>query len=182
LEVTAARSGVLIVSAELRVLAWSDGLEAATGLRYDEAIGRHCWQALRVLDSDGQPVCGPHCPLARRALATGASAKIEVQLAGSSASRASLSITRVQVPRRQLLVHTLELYGPDPSTDASQLSPRQMEILRLLADGRSTDQIAEGLGISRLTARNHINALLRRLDSRSRVEALARARQAGLLP
>jgi len=62
------------------------------------------------------------------------------------------------------------------------LTPRQNEILHLLAHGRSTTQIAEELHLSIDTVRNHIRRLLRALDVHSRIEALAVAHRAGILP
>jgi PAS domain S-box-containing protein len=58
------------------------------------------------------------------------------------------------------------------------LTPRQAEVLRLLERGRSTAQIAEELGLSRQTVRNHISRLLRALGVSSRLEAVAVARRA----
>lgn len=62
-----------------------------------------------------------------------------------------------------------------------RLTPRQLETLALLADGRSTNEIARVLGISLETARNHVRRLLRALDVHSRLEAVARGRELGIL-
>jgi PAS domain S-box-containing protein len=62
-----------------------------------------------------------------------------------------------------------------------QLTPRQNEVLDLLAQGASTAQIAETLQVSIETVRNHIAAMLRALGCHSRLEAVARARELGLL-
>jgi PAS domain S-box-containing protein len=59
-----------------------------------------------------------------------------------------------------------------------QLTPRQAEVLRLLERGRSTAQIAEELGLSRQTVRNHVSRLLGALGASSRLEAVAIARRA----
>lgn len=61
------------------------------------------------------------------------------------------------------------------------LSPRQLEVLRLLAEGLSADTIAHMLGLSLPTVRNHISATLRRLDCHSQLEAVAVARRRYLL-
>ena len=57
-----------------------------------------------------------------------------------------------------------------------RLTPRQTEILRLLERGRSTDQIAAELRISKETVRNHVQDILRALGAKSRLEAVALAR------
>jgi DNA-binding CsgD family transcriptional regulator len=67
-------------------------------------------------------------------------------------------------------------HGPAP------LTARQLEILSLVADGVPTAEIARGLWLSVATVRNHIARTLTALDAHSRVGAVARARQLGLLP
>jgi PAS domain S-box-containing protein len=70
----------------------------------------------------------------------------------------------------------------DPLPDGSpHLTARQRQTLTLLAAGCSTSQMAELMGLSEETVRNHVKRLLRRLDARSRVEAVAKGRCAGLL-
>jgi PAS domain S-box-containing protein len=61
------------------------------------------------------------------------------------------------------------------------LTPRQAEVLRMLEHGRSTDQIAEQLHLSTETVRNHIRAVLRKLNVHSRLEAVAVARREHLV-
>ena len=56
------------------------------------------------------------------------------------------------------------------------LTPRQAEVLQLLERGRSTDQIAQELQLSRETVRNHIRSLLQAVGASSRLEAVAVAR------
>jgi DNA-binding CsgD family transcriptional regulator len=73
----------------------------------------------------------------------------------------------------------------EPAEPAADLSPRltarQRQTLTLLAAGCSTAHMAELMGLSQETVRNHVKRLLRRLDTRSRVEAVAKARQAQLV-
>ena len=57
------------------------------------------------------------------------------------------------------------------------LTPRQVEVLRLLEQGRSTKQIAAELHLSTETVRNHIRRLFRALGVNSRLEAVAVARE-----
>ena len=61
------------------------------------------------------------------------------------------------------------------------LTPRQNQVLHLLAHGRSTQQIATELHLSVDTVRNHIRRMLRTLGVHSRIEALAVAHREGIL-
>jgi DNA-binding CsgD family transcriptional regulator len=64
---------------------------------------------------------------------------------------------------------------------AVKLAPRLHETLRLLADGSSTEAISGALGVTRESARNYVRLLLKALDTHSRLEAVARGRELGLL-
>jgi LuxR family maltose regulon positive regulatory protein len=61
------------------------------------------------------------------------------------------------------------------------LTPREVEVLRLLASGASNSAIAEKLVISVGTAKKHVNNILAKLDLRSRTQAAIWAREHGLL-
>ena len=63
----------------------------------------------------------------------------------------------------------------------SPLTPRQQEVLELLADGMSTTGIAQKLFLSEQTVRNHVREILRRLGASSRLAAVATARRLGLI-
>jgi PAS domain S-box-containing protein len=70
---------------------------------------------------------------------------------------------------------------PLPKAGAPMLTPRQAEVLMLIANGASTVQIAQMLHLSRETVRNHVRNILRELKVHSRVEAVAHAYREGLL-
>jgi DNA-binding CsgD family transcriptional regulator len=67
------------------------------------------------------------------------------------------------------------------SERAPSLSPRERETLTLLAAGSSTAEMAEQMGISKETVRNHVKRVLRTIGASSRVEAVAKARRLGLI-
>jgi PAS domain S-box-containing protein len=72
-----------------------------------------------------------------------------------------------------------------PSADprmTGELSPRQLDVLRLLVQGRSTAQIAEELHLARETVRNHMRGLFSALGARTRLEAALIALRHGLVP
>jgi DNA-binding NarL/FixJ family response regulator len=62
-----------------------------------------------------------------------------------------------------------------------RLTPRQFEVLQLIAGGAGTADIADLLQLSRDTVRNHVQAVLRRLEAKSRIEAVAIARRDALV-
>jgi len=62
-----------------------------------------------------------------------------------------------------------------------ELTPREMEVLRLLAEGLPNKAIAHRLGISEHTVKFHVNALLGKLGAQSRTEAVIRATRLGLI-
>lgn len=70
--------------------------------------------------------------------------------------------------------------APEPSP-FSELTPRETEILFLLAEGQSNKVIARNLDISDGTVKLHVKSILRKLDIHSRVEAAVMAVQHGLL-
>lgn len=71
---------------------------------------------------------------------------------------------------------------PVPASPAKRrLTRRQVDVVRLLANGASTAQIADALHISPETVRNHIRMLMAELGVHSRVEAVAAARAEGIV-
>ncbi len=71
---------------------------------------------------------------------------------------------------------------PDaPPPEAGELTPREREVLQLLAEGRSNKEIAARLGISDHTAKFHVASVLAKLGVERRTEAVVRAARLGLV-
>jgi DNA-binding NarL/FixJ family response regulator len=68
-----------------------------------------------------------------------------------------------------------------PNEDTTELTPRESEVLRLIAEGLPNKTIALKLGISEHTVKFHVNAILTKFGAQSRTEAVVRATRAGLL-
>jgi two-component system nitrate/nitrite response regulator NarL len=68
-----------------------------------------------------------------------------------------------------------------PAALVEGLTPREQEVLALLAEGVSNKQIAHRLGISERTAKFHVNAILGKLGAESRTEAVVLAARLGLI-
>jgi two-component system, NarL family, nitrate/nitrite response regulator NarL len=67
------------------------------------------------------------------------------------------------------------------STPPESLTPREVEVLGLLAEGLSNKAIAERLGISEHTAKFHVTAIIAKLGAGGRTEAVVRAARMGLV-
>jgi DNA-binding NarL/FixJ family response regulator len=90
----------------------------------------------------------------------------------------------------------LRLVGPDQAADAmivardqrhasepseSDLTPRERDVLTLMAEGVSNKVIAERLGISIHTAKFHVASILDKLDATGRTDAVAHAARRGVI-
>ena len=65
---------------------------------------------------------------------------------------------------------------------AEPLTDREMEVLRLLAAGKSNQRIAHDLVVALNTVKKHVTHVLGKLGAANRTEAFARARELGLIP
>jgi DNA-binding NarL/FixJ family response regulator len=77
--------------------------------------------------------------------------------------------------------------GPDAegdrtwATGIAELTPREREVLELLAEGRSNHELAETLTLSTATVKNHVSRILAKLGLRDRAQATAVAHREGLV-
>jgi DNA-binding NarL/FixJ family response regulator len=73
------------------------------------------------------------------------------------------------------------LHRPRDADPISQLTTRELDVLRLVATGKPNKQIATELAISERTARTHVSRILRKLHLSSRTQAALRAVTEGLV-
>ena len=139
-----------------------DGLE---GLRLFGA--RHPLVSRLMISGDEEPA------LAARARAAGAAGFI-----GKSQSVARIAAALDEVAAGG---EAFDVLQPRAGLPASNLTPRQLEVLLLVAQGRQNKQIAAELNIAERTVKLHITALLDTMDARNRTHLLVQARRAGLM-
>jgi DNA-binding CsgD family transcriptional regulator len=75
---------------------------------------------------------------------------------------------------------TMPVRAARPSSSTPKVTPRELEVLGLIADGHSTREIAKQLWITDETVRTHVRRLLNRLGARTRAHAVAIAYRDGL--
>ncbi|GGY13976.1 hypothetical protein GCM10010358_77760 [Streptomyces minutiscleroticus] len=88
------------------------------------------------------------------------------------------TITRRLIER---FAHHEEPQAIAPHRDLSSLTPRELEVLRLLATGLSNAELASRLFLSPTTVKSHVGRILSKLDLRDRVQAVVFAYETGLI-
>lgn len=168
-----------------RIVEWNRAAEELSGIPACDAVGHSCWDVIRGRDGEGGLVCHRGCSSARLAREGWPvrCADLRVRMP-SGVERLTVSTIVVGDRDDAVVLHPMRVSAvsrlPSPAGPRPELTPRQREILALLADGVRAKEIARRLSLSLPTVRNHIHALLRRLDVRSQLEAAAKARELGL--
>lgn len=181
------------------ILAWNDAATAALGHLATRMVGRTCWECLRGEDVFGNAYCGRYCPHRAMAARHQPIRRCQLRLLTGSGERETFTISTLTLREPagiDTLIHLVKPYTDDiraPSVTPrgrgepgmgpafGVLSPRELEVLELLAEGRSTREIATLLSISVSTVRNHVDHLLAKLHCHSRLEAVAAARHLHIL-
>jgi DNA-binding CsgD family transcriptional regulator len=182
------RSGdALFASApDMTIVLWNAEAERLTGVATADAIGRPCWDVLRGVDEGGALVCHPGCSGARLAR-EGWPVPCRRLLIRTGEGRKLVSAATVAVeldgadPVVLHVLHNGEVLADEGDAEAVSLTPRQREVLHLLARGLPAKVIARRLGVAEVTARNHIAAILGALGCHSLLVAVAEARRRGLV-
>ncbi len=197
----AASDGMFVTDERQRIVAWSSTAQRMLGFSADEAIGKTCFQVVMGREPDGHPVCGRNCSVTRNASRGRGTAAYDVvaRARDGSVKHLSNSVLVIDGPERDFhVVHLLrERSGPPlsaeiqrPSTAAGSgpreamvesLTRRELEVLRMLAEGATMDEIADSLTISVFTARNHVASVGRKLGAHSRLETVLLGMRNGLV-
>jgi DNA-binding NarL/FixJ family response regulator len=84
------------------------------------------------------------------------------------------------IARRLIDYFTAAAAGGQADGSLAELSDRERQVLELIARGRSNDQIAEQLALSRGTIRNYASSVFAKLQVTSRAQAIVKAHEAGV--
>lgn len=141
-------------------------------------------ERLADLAEAGPPIVGllPDETHAADAWIAGARGLLLREVAAESLVAALTAVTRGLMVLDPALADALRPTGDlTPAPLVEDLTPRELEVLQLLAEGLSNKAIAYQLDISEHTIKFHVNAIMRKLGAQSRTEAAVRATRMGLI-
>jgi len=140
---------------------------------YDETN----WDIIRELSETTPTVivaARPNDDDARRAVAAGAFGYVDTQLPPEALRRAILGVLQGEhAYSRQVLSTALGALRWFRAANVPPLTPRQHEVITLIAAGACDKEIGRSLGITTGTAQKHVSNLLRRLAAPNRAAAVA---------
>lgn len=191
--------GLLCVDGDQRITYWSPSAQGMLGYGPEEVLGLACYEVLAAQDPQNLRFCRANCPVivnARRgrpspdydivALAKdGSTLWVNVSIVllrpESNASRLVLHIFKNVTEQRRLeafarsAVEGLQSSATEsdgPVNGSPALSRRERQALSLVALGMDNAGIAQAMGVSALTARNHVARALQKLGAHNRLQAV----------
>ena len=194
------------IDGKCRVVAWNNGAKKLLGYEARSVLGKRCYQVTCGTDVFGNRFCDANCPVFNMARRDERVHRFElnVRTVTSKTIRTDIAVILFGQPRSKFtIMHLLKplerekeaeklcgqihVDGEVPglpslrSSTAIPLTRREVEVIRLLANGATTLQIANGLFLSVVTVRNHIQNILHKLKAHSRLEAVSIARRTGII-
>jgi PAS domain S-box-containing protein len=197
----AAADGAFTTSPDGKIVQWNRAAEKMLGYTARAAVGR-LWSDLFVdHDGNGNDPCrrgryvtGPtragdpdHTFDLRTRTKAGTPIWVNISTLTVPKGRAGRDVTihlfRDVTATRDIMSLVRERFAVSPAAPESNgaLTPRELEILRIVATGVNTKGTAEKLRVSPATVRNHVQSILGKLGAHSRLEAVACAIRRRLL-
>jgi DNA-binding CsgD family transcriptional regulator len=201
---------VFAIDSSDRVVLWNKKCEELLGKPARSVLGKRCDEVIGGRDAQGNIYCYRNCPVAFQARTSEPVARFPLTVKTGSGTTKDLEMSMFAIPSYHpalaIVVHILrdgkakkasaleknlekeaapahEPLWPMTTKEGESvtLTVREKEILRHMAQGQSAPAIGKELFISTVTVRNHIQAILRKLDVHSKLEAVVFAFQHGLV-
>lgn len=203
-----ARTGdaVFVVGPDYRIVHWDARMEALTGTLSEEAVGRRCFGVVLGEREGGGRFCAHGCSVMHLAQAGRPVSNYDMRISTRSGEKRWVNVSNLTVQDTEgpYLVHLLrdaqgthetlemargllrlsskkEVLAQRREEGVPALTPRQLEVLRLLSEGKAVRDIGKELYLSEATVRNHVRSLLQAVGAHSQLEVLAKARDLGIL-
>ena len=186
------------------IVFWNRSAERMLGYTADEAAGVSCSGMLEGSDVHGNRYCSETCPVTQMATRGETVREFGLRLRAKDGRTVLMDVSilhfAVRPPDGFFLAHILKptlspesvsrvpqteqpprsslaVVRESPDARARKLTAREVDVLGMLAAGHPTAEIASRLHISNLTARNHVQNILDKLEVHSKAEAVAFAFQ-----
>jgi len=187
--------GAFVIGADGRIALWNRAAERILGYAARDVLGRPCCDVFVGTDGSGNRLCYRGCHVMNLVKLGEPVQSFDMRTRAKSGRGVWLNISILSAPgqpdeactihlfrdvtaARELLTLVHErLAGPAPGgapgSAGASLSRRELEVLRLMADGASTSSAAQRLHVSPATVRNHVQNIFAKLGVHSRLEAVA---------
>jgi DNA-binding CsgD family transcriptional regulator len=183
------RSGVIVQ--------WNSAAEKMLGYPASKVKGRKCWNVLRGKDTYGNRYCCQHCTVRKMAFQHESVNGFKVVYRTASKVRKKFIISCLAVFNSDGVEELLHICRPEnevlqdgnyhlatttlAENQLGTLTRREIEALRLLAEGKNTREIASMMAVSTNTACNHIQHVLKKLHVHTRLEAVVLGKRLNLI-
>jgi len=200
---------VFVTDRHNRIVFWNRSISRILGYNEQDAVGISCASVLHGTDVFGNRYCSDSCPVTQMAVRNESVHHFDLSLQTKDHRTILMDVSilnlAVKPPDHFLLVHILRpaaereahersaaenstpppaplvTLQASPDARARRLTAREVEVIGMLAAGHTTPEFASRLHISTLTARNHIQNILEKLEVHSKTEAVAFAFQKRLI-
>ena len=136
--------------------------------------GKYCWDVMGRLEDTEKLPCREGCVLKLLAIGMDCSQSAQFRMSGQ---RHQLSC----IPVNGVVVCMMNPLGSETPKSWQSLSPREQEVLSLLADGETTASVAERLGVGESTVRTHVERMRSKLNVNTRAAIVAEGFRLGYL-
>ena len=187
--------GAFVIGADGRVALWNRAAERILGYPARDVLGRPCCDVFVGTDGSGNRLCYRGCHVMNLVKLAEPVQSFDMHTRAKNGRAVWLNISILSAPDQPDGACTIHLFrditatkelltlvherlagpppGGAPGSPGASLSRRELEVLRLMADGLSTSVAAQRLHVSRATVRNHVQNILAKLGVHSRLEAVA---------
>lgn len=208
--IAASGEAVFAIDRTDRIVYWSKACESILGHRAEDVLGRMCFEVVSGRDVHGNIHCYRNCPVMYQGRTDpgdpvrGFTLQVRTRLGEEREIQVGTFVLRDVRPSLSTIVHIVRNGGlPTPlerrlreevagsvasgwdtgevEERLADLTGREMEVLHHLARGASTTRVAEEMGISPVTVRNHVQKVLEKLGVHTKMAAVAYAYRYGIV-
>lgn len=190
-----AGDGAFVIGADGRIALWNRAAERILGYTDRDVLGRPCCDVFVGMDGSGNRLCYQGCHVMSLVKLGEPVQSFDMRTRTKNGRAVWLNISILSAPGHPDGAYTVHLFrdvtatkelltlvherlagppaGNAPGSPGASLSRRELEVLRLIAEGVSTSVAADRLHVSRATIRNHVQNVFEKLGVHSRLEAVA---------